>query len=210
MIKILIADDHPIIRYGLKQIIADEDDMVINGEAENGTQALELAKSNDYDLLVLDLSMPDINGLEVLKRIKSIKPNLPVLILSALPEEQYAVKCIKAGAVGYLNKISASSLLINAIRKILEGEKYLSYSLSKQLITDLKKEDKINIHKTLSKREYEIMVLLASGKTVKEIAAALALSVPTIYTYRARIFNKMNFKNEIELAKYCNSESLVL
>ncbi len=129
MIKILIADDHPIIRYGLKQIIADEEDMVISGEAENGTQVFDLLNVNDYDIFILDLSMPDINGLDVLKRLKIIKPNLPVLILSALPEEQYAVKCIKAGAVGYLNKIAASSQLIYAIRKIIAGENYLSLGL---------------------------------------------------------------------------------
>jgi two-component system invasion response regulator UvrY len=210
MIKILIADDHPIIRYGLKQIIADENDMIISGEAENGTQALELVKLNNYDIFILDLSMPDINGLNILKRLKDIKPNLPVLILSAHPEEQYAVKCIKAGANGYLNKIAVSSLLINAIRRILEGEKFLSPSFYKQIVSDLDDNSKQNLQEKLSHREYEIMVLLASGKTVKEIAGALSLSVPTVYSHRLRIFRKMNFENEIELAKYCNEGNLVL
>jgi two-component system, NarL family, invasion response regulator UvrY len=127
MINILIADDHPLIRYGLKQIIAAEDDIIISGEAENGTQALELVKVNDYDMLILDLSMPDINGFEVLKRLKLIKPKLPVLILSAYPAEQYAEKCIKEGAVGYLSKIAASNQLITAIRKVMSGEKYLNH-----------------------------------------------------------------------------------
>jgi two-component system, NarL family, invasion response regulator UvrY len=127
MINILIADDHPLIRYGLKQIISSESDIVITGEAENGKRALELAELNDYDIFILDLSMPDINGFEVLKRLKLTKPKLPVLILSAYPAEQYADKCIKEGAAGYLNKIAASSQLITAIRKIISGEKYLNH-----------------------------------------------------------------------------------
>ncbi len=210
MIKILIADDHPIIRYGLKQIIADEEDMMISGEAENGKQVFDLLKLNEYDILILDLSMPDINGLEVLKRLKIIKPNLPVLILSAHPEEQYAVKCIKAGAKGYLNKIAVSSLLINAIKRILEGEIFLSPSFYKQIVSDLDINSKQNLHEKLSHREYEIMILLASGKTVKEIAGTLLLSVPTVYSFRLKILRKMKFKNVIELAKYCNEGNLVL
>ncbi len=210
MVKILIADDHPIIRYGLKQIIADEDDMMISGEAENGKQVFDLLNKHEYDILILDLSMPDINGLEVLKRLKIIKPNLPVLILSAHPEEQYAVKCIKAGAKGYLNKIAVSSLLINAIKRILEGEIFLSPSFYKQIISDLDNNSKQDLHEKLSHREYEIMILFASGKTVKEIAGALLLSIPTVYSYRLRIFRKMKFKNVIELAKYCNEGNLVL
>ena len=210
MIKILIADDHPIIRYGLKQIIADEDDMMISGEAENGKQVFDLLNLHEYDILILDLSMPDMNGLEVLKKLKIIKPILPVLILSAHPEEQYAVKCVKAGANGYLNKIAVSTLLINAIRRILEGEIFLNPSFYKQIISDLDKSSKQNLHEQLSHREYEIMILLASGKTVKEIAEALLLSVPTIYSFRLRILQKMKFKNVIELAKYCNEGNLVL
>jgi DNA-binding NarL/FixJ family response regulator len=142
MIKILIADDHPLIRYGLKQIISDEDDMTLSGEAENGMQALELVKSNDYDVFILDVIMPDINGLEVLKRVKYIKPKLPVLILSAFLEEQCAVESIKTGAAGYLNKNAVSGQLIKAIRKILAGEKFISPALSARLALELSKEEK--------------------------------------------------------------------
>ena len=130
MVKILIADDHPIIRQGLKQIISDEEDMMVAGEAETGMQAIELSKSNQYDILILDINLPDMNGLEILKIIKASVPELPVLILSVYPEDQYAIRSIKSGASGYLNKFSANIQLINAIRKIISGENYLSPSLS--------------------------------------------------------------------------------
>jgi two-component system, NarL family, invasion response regulator UvrY len=209
MIKIIIADDHPIVRYGLKQLISDESDMKVTGEAENAACLFELIKKNNYDLLILDLSLPDINGLEVLSKLKHSKADIAVLVLSALPEEQYALRCLKAGAAGYLNKIAASSQLINAIRKIISGGNYLSPAISDQILSDLKKDKKKVLHENLSQREFEIMCLLGIGKSVKEIADNLILSIPTVYTYRSRIYQKMNMKTDTEIVQYCIIESLV-
>ncbi len=209
MIKIIIADDHPIIRYGLKQLISEEPDMKVTGEAENAARVFELTKENNYDILILDMSLPDINGLEVLSKLKYSKSDLSVLVLSALPEEQYALRCMKAGAAGYLNKIAASSQLINAIRKIMSGGNYLSPAISDRLLADLKKDRKKVLHENLSQREFEIMCLLGSGKSVKEIADNITLSIPTVYTFRSRIYQKMNMKTDTEIVQYCIIEGLI-
>lgn len=210
MIKILIADDHPIIRHGLKQIISDEDDMKVSGEAENGNQIFELLKKNQYDVLILDISLPDINGLEVLGKLKRVSPDLPVLVLSAHPEEQYALRAIQAGAMGYLNKITATEQLVNAIRKVMSGGYYTSTSLSDRLLSVLKDNKKSIRHEDLSPREFEIMRLIAAGDSVKEIADKLFLSIPTVYTYRTRIYEKMKMKSDNEIIQYCIIEGLVL
>jgi two-component system, NarL family, invasion response regulator UvrY len=210
MIKILIADDHPIIRHGLKQIISEESDMEVTGEAENGNRVYELLKNNNFDILILDISLPDINGIEILNKLKRNYPELPVLVLSAHPEDQYALRTIQAGAMGYLNKITASEQLVSAIRKIISGSYYTSPTLSDKLLSVLKDNRKKIRHEDLSPREFEIMRLIASGKTVKEIADKLFLSIPTVYTYRSRIYEKMKMKSDNEIIQYCIIEGLVI
>jgi two-component system, NarL family, invasion response regulator UvrY len=210
MIKILIADDHPIIRHGLKQIISEESDMKICGEAENGNQIFELIKEKDFDILILDISLPDINGIEVLNKLKKNHPDLSVLVLSAHSEDQYALRTIQAGAMGYLNKITATEELVNAVRKIISGGYYTSPNLSDKLLSVLKNNKKSIRHEDLSPREFEIMRMIATGKTVKEIADKLFLSIPTVYTYRSRVYEKMKMKSDNEIIQYCIMEGLII
>ena len=209
MIRILIADDHAIVREGLKQIIGETSDMVIAGEASNGHEALNKVFKNDYDVVVLDITMPGINGLDVLKQIKAQRPKLPILVLTMHPEDQYAVRVLRAGASGYLTKESASDELITAIRKISAGRKYVSSSLAEKLAFGLEVDAEKPPHETLSDREYQVMCMIGSGKTVKEIADELFLSVKTISTYRTRILEKMNMKNNAELTHYAIKQGLV-
>ncbi len=209
MIKIFIADDHAIVRKGLKQIVGDTSDMVIAGEAGNGHEALDKVLKNDYDVIVLDISMPGINGLDVLKQIKSQKPKLPILALTMHPEEQYAVRVLRAGASGYLTKESASDELITAIKRVSTGRKYVSSSLAEKLAFGLEVDSEKPLHENLSDREYQVMCMIASGKTVKEIAGELFLSAKTVSTYRTRILEKMNMKNNAELTHYAIKQGLV-
>jgi two-component system, NarL family, invasion response regulator UvrY len=210
MIKILIADDHPIIRQGLRLMISDEGGMIVEGEAENGKLVFELLKNNEYDILILDLCLPDMNGMEILKGVKKLYPKMPVLILSALPEEPYAINLIKSGANGYINKIAASEQLINAIKTVLSGKLYVDPGLSGKLIPILKNENNKILHGCLTEREMEVMCLLASGKTVKSISNNLFLSVPTVYKYRTKVFRKMKMKNDSELIQYCIKQGLLI
>ena len=209
MIKIFIADDHAIVRKGLKQIVGDTSDMVIAGEAGNGHEALDKVLKNDYDVIVLDISMPGINGLDVLKQIKSQKPKLPILALTMHPEEQYAVRVLRAGASGYLTKESASDELITAIKRVSTGRKYVSSSLAEKLAFGLEIDSEKPLHENLSDREYQVICMIASGKTVKEIAGELFLSAKTVSTYRTRILEKMNMKNNAELTHYAIKQGLV-
>jgi DNA-binding NarL/FixJ family response regulator len=209
MIKILIADDHPVVRKGLKEIIQAIPDMTVSGEASNEQEVLENVRKIDFDVVLLDISMPGKSGLDVLKELKRGKPELPVLILSIHPEEQYAVRVLKAGASGYLTKDSAPDELITAILKVSRGKKYISASLAEKLAYDLEIGAEKPLHETLSDREYEVMCLIASGKTIKEIAEELYLSVKTISTYRARILEKMNMKSSAELTHYAIKLGLV-
>jgi DNA-binding NarL/FixJ family response regulator len=209
MIKILIADDHPVVRKGLKDIIQATSDMTVSGEASKGQEVLENVKRIDFDVVVLDIAMPGRSGLDILKELKSGKPELPVLILSIHPEEQYAVRVLKAGASGYLTKDSAPDELITAIRKVSRGKKYISASLAEKLAYDLEIGAEKPLHETLSDREYEVMCRIASGKTVKEIAEELFLSGKTISTYRARILEKMQMKSNAELTHYTIKLGLV-
>jgi two-component system invasion response regulator UvrY len=209
MIKILIADDHTVVREGLKQIVAETSDMVVSDEASNGHEVLNKALSSDYDVIVLDITMPGIHGLDVLKQIKSQKPALPVLVLSMHPEEQYAVRVIKAGAAGYLTKESASDELIAAIRKVSSGRKYITSSLAEKIASDLETDAEKLPHEFLSDREYQVMCMIAEGKTVKEIADELYLSVKTISTYRSRILEKTGMKTNAELTRYALQNSLI-
>ena len=209
MIKILIADDHPVVRKGLKEIIEEIPDMVVSSEANNGQEALEKVRKNDFDIVVLDISMPGISGLDILKQLKSEKPELSILVLSMYPEEQYAVRVLRAGASGYLTKESAPEELIAAIRKASKGGKYISSSLAEKLAFDLETDAERQLHETLSDREYQVMRMIASGKTAKEIGEKLFLSVKTISTYRARILEKMEMKSNAELIHYALKHGLV-
>jgi two-component system, NarL family, invasion response regulator UvrY len=209
MVNILITDDHPIIRHGLKLMIQEEDGMNVAGEAENGKQVFELLEKNYYDLLILDLCLPDMNGMEVLKHVLRLYPILPVLILSALPEEPYAINLIKSGAKGYVNKIAVSEQLIYAIKTVLSGNIYINPALSKKLMKILKNDDINALHNSLTEREMEVMFLLAAGKTVKDISDKLFLSIPSIYKYKNSIFRKMGLNNDAELIQYCLKQGLI-
>jgi len=193
MLKILIADDHAIVRQGLKQIVTETPDMVVSGEASNGQELLSKIKENDYDVVVLDITMPGRDGIDVLKQLRSERPELPILMLSIHPEEQYALRALKAGASGYLTKESAPDELVVAIRKVSQGGKYISSSLAEKLAFELEVGREQAPHETLSDREYHVMCLIASGKTVMEIAQELSLSEKTISTYRSRILATIYF-----------------
>lgn len=211
MIKILIADDHAIVRHGLKQLIADNADMTVAGEASNGLEVLALIRQNRLDVVLLDISMPGKNGVEILKQIHSEQPNLQVLILSTYPEDQYAVRVIKAGAAGYLTKESAPEQLVSAIRAVAQGKKFIVASVAELLANELggHKGGGLAPHEALSDREFQVFRLMAGGKTASEIAQRLSLSVKTVSTYRSRIMLKMNLKNNAELTFYAVKNGLV-
>jgi two-component system invasion response regulator UvrY len=210
MVKILVADDHAIVREGLKQIVADTSGLAVTGEAASEQETLELLRKHDFDVVLLDIAMTGRGGLEVLKQIKQEKPELPVLILSMYPEEQYAVRALKMGAAGYLTKVSAPDELIKAIKKIATGRKYVSNSLAEKLAFNLEVDTEKPLHECLSDREFQVMCMIASGKTVKNIAEKLSLSVNTISTYRFRILDKMRMKTNSELTHYAIKNQLVL
>ena len=209
MINILIADDHPIVREGLKQIIAEAPDMVVAAEASNGYELLDKVRNSDFSVVVLDITMPGIMGLDVLKQLRSEEPDLPILILSMHSEEQYAVRVLRAGASGYLTKASAPDQLLGAIRKVSRGGKYVSASLAEKLAYELDAESEKLPHETLSDREYQVLCLIASGKTVKAVAEELSLSVKTVSTYRSRILEKMRMNSNAELTHYTIQNRLV-
>lgn len=209
MIKILIADDHAIVRKGLKQIVSDTPDMVVAGEAADGPTVFDLVSKAGWDVVLLDISMPGRGGVDILKQLKNQRPELPVLILSMYPEEQYAVRCLKAGASGYLTKESAPEELISAVRKVIAGGRYVSSSLAEKLAFELQIDTEKPPHEILSDREYQVMLLIASGKIVSKIAEELSLSVKTISTYRARILEKMNMKGNAQLMHYAIRHGLV-
>ncbi|HZV47200.1 MAG TPA: response regulator transcription factor [Thermodesulfovibrionales bacterium] len=209
MIRILIADDHPLFREGLRHILAGCPDFHVADEASNGQEVFEKVWNNEYDLVLLDIAMPGTPGLEVLKRLKIEKPKLPVLVLSMYPEEQYAVRVIKAGASGYLTKESASEELITAIRRITGGRKYITSSIAERLADDLEPPAEKPLHDTLSDRELEVFRMMAAGKTTTQIAEELCLSVKTISTYRSRILEKMNMKTNAGLIHYAIKHNIV-
>ena len=209
MIKILIADDHAIVREGLKQIVAEEKDMLVAGEAGNTNEMFELLKKEHFAIIILDISMPGRSGLEALKFLKKNYPQVPALILSMFSEEQYGLRALKAGAAGYLKKVSAPTELISAIRKIVSGGKYINQSLAEKLADEYDSDRKERMHDKLSNREYQIMCLIASGKSTEEIAIDLSISINTVYTYRNRILEKMHLKSNVELTQYALQNKLI-
>ena len=209
MINILVADDHALIRKGMKQILNDTEDIRVTGEAENGMQAIKMVQGNTYDLVLLDISMPDKHGIDVLKQLKLNKPHLPVLILSMHEENQYALRSLKAGAAGYLSKQSAPTQLVTAIRQVACGKKYISNELAEELANGLSQGYQELLHQTLSNREYQTLCLMASGKSLSEMAETLSLSAKTVSVYRARLLEKMKLKNNAEAVRYAIKNHLI-
>jgi DNA-binding NarL/FixJ family response regulator len=209
VLKILIVDDHAVVREGLKQILADTADMTVAGEAGTGREALRMASNGHYDLVLLDISIPDMSGLEILKDLYRENQERPVLMLSMHPEEQYAIRALKAGAKGYLTKESAPAELLLAIRKVCSGGRYISLALAEKLACYLGGETSQTPHEALSDREYQVMHMIASGKTVTQIAEELSLSTKTISTNRHRALQKMGMKNNAEFTLYAVKEGLV-
>lgn len=202
MIRILIADDHPIVRAGLKQILSDADDIEVATEAGDGHEFLKQVRKDGCDVVLLDLAMPGLTGLDALKQIKAEKPGLPILVLSVHPEQEYGIRVLKAGAAGYLMKSAAPDQLVEAIRKVFRGGRYVSPALAEKMAFGLQTGASGLPHETLSDREHQVLCMIASGKTVKEIASELSLSEKTISTYRTRILEKMNMKSNAELTHY--------
>ncbi|NVM75454.1 DNA-binding NarL/FixJ family response regulator [Duganella sp. SG902] len=208
-IKVFIADDHAIVREGLKQILAETRDIVVAGEAESGLDAVKLFRKSGCQVMLLDISLPDRSGIEVLKQIKKERPELAVLMLSMHREDQYAIRSLKAGAAGYLTKQSAPKELVNAIRQVAGGLKYISAALAQELANHVNDDHEAPPHETLSDREYQTLTMIASGKTVGMIAKELSLSVKTVSEYRARLLVKMKLKNSAELTHYAIKNQLI-
>lgn len=208
MNKILIADDHGILRAGLKEILVRELQHVICGEAENAEQVLAQVRTQSWDLLILDITMPGRSGLDIISDLKSPRPELRVLILSMHPEDQFAKRALKAGASGYLKKESAPQELIQAIRKILAGGRYVSAALAERLAADLSGDAHTQPHETLSPREFEILCMIGAGKTVSRIAEELHLGITTVSTHRARILEKLKMATTAELMRYALRNNL--
>lgn len=207
--RILIADDHPIVRRGLKDIVASEQDMTVVGEAKTGDEALDLARTLEWDVAVLDYSMPGCNGADLVREVKRHYPERPVLVLSILPEEVHAGQVFKAGGAGYINKASANEDLTGAIRKVVNGGKYVSAAFAEKLATELAEGGEKPPHELLSDREYRVMWLIASGKQINEIAEEMSLSPSTISTYRARIMRKLALTNNAALVRYAMKYRLI-
>lgn len=208
-LRILIADDHPVVRRGLKEILAESPEIVEIGEAGHPQQIIDLAQAGHWDVVILDLGLPGRGGMDVLRELQQLKPKLPVLILSMQSEDQYAVRTLRAGAAGYLTKEAAPDHLLDAIRKVSTGGRYVTAAVAEQLAGQLTVDPTRPIHEALSDREYEVLKLIGSGSTVGAIAERLSLSTKTVSTYRARILEKMHLKNNAELMQYAIRNHLI-
>ncbi|GAA5172429.1 response regulator transcription factor RqpR [Viridibacterium curvum] len=208
-IRVLIADDHAIIRHGLKQILSDTEDLEVVAEADGGVKALQVLRNTQSDVVLMDVSMPDRNGIDTLKLIKKEFPRLPVLMLSMHPEEQYAVRALRAGAAGYLSKQGAPEQLVTAIRQVAAGKKYVSAAVAEELANAIGEDVERPPHEKLSDREYQTLCMISSGKTLTQIAEQLNLSVKTVSVYRARLLEKMKLRNNAELTHYGLKHGLV-
>ncbi len=209
MINVLIADDHALIREGLKKILSGEPDMTLVGEANNVVELFAQLKRLAVNIVLLDISMPGESGLDALRELRQKYPHLPVLILSIHPEQRFAVRALKAGASGYIMKQGAVEELVQAIRKVVSGGKYVSASLAEQLATELDNESGKALHETLSDREFQVMRLIAAGKKSSEIAAELSVTLSTVNTYRSRILEKMNMQSNVDLTRYAIENGLI-
>lgn len=209
MIRVLVADDHAVVRKGLSQIIEETPDIELAAEASAGGDVLSLMREETFDVVVLDINMPGMDGLDALKQVRSEHPNQPILVLSMHPEEHYAVRVLKAGASGYLNKESAPDELVDALRRVSKGKRYVSAGVAEALLDQLDAPPDAPLHAMLSDREFQVLCLLSKGRTVSDIAGDLALSVKTISTYRARILDKMSMRNNAELTRYAIEHHLV-
>ena len=209
MIRVVIADDHTIVREGLKQLLSAAGDLEVVGEARDGHEALQIVRENDFDVLLLDLSMPGKGGMELIKQVKSEKPKLRILVLSMHAEHQYAVRAIKAGASGYMTKDSAATQLVSAIRKVAGGGALISAEVAEQIALSAMPQAEGPLHASLSDREYQVFQFLVSGKSVSDIAEQLNLSVKTVSTHKARLMEKMGLANQIELVHYAIKHKLV-
>lgn len=209
VIKIFIADDHEVVRRGLRTILSEHSDLSIAGEATNGNEVLKKVKKIKVDVILLDFEMPEKNGLDTLIELKALYPKLPVIILSVFPEDHYGIRFLKAGASGYLGKASASDQLVEAIRKVVKGGKYISPALTDKLVSDLNTDTEKAPHEKLTDREFQVFCLLATGKKLKGIADELCLSINTISTYRSRILHKMDMASNADLIRYAIKNSMV-
>ena len=207
--RILLADDHTVVRRGLKQILAEEFKRAVFGEARNAQETLDLVGKENWDIVVLDITMPGRSGLEVMCEVKKLRPRLPVLVLSIHPENQFAVRVLKLGAAGYMTKESAAEALVGAVKKVLAGGRYVSTALAETLARNLSSDAVRPLQELLSDREFQVLRLIASGRIVSQIARELALSVKTISTYRSRILEKMGLRNNAELMHYAMQHNLV-
>ena len=209
MIKVLIADDHTVVRQGLKQILSEDPQLTVVGEAADGNEVLAALETLSVDALVLDITMPGRNGLDVLKEVKRKRPTLPVLVLSMHPEDQFAIRILRAGAAGYITKESAPEELVGALRKVCSGGKYVSPQLAEKLAVFIEDETTRPPHEKLSDREFEVLRMLALGKTVTEVAEELLLSVKTVSTYRSRVLEKMKMTSNADLTRYALQNELM-
>ena len=209
MIRILIADDHAVVRQGLKQIIADEADMQIVGEAEKASEVLNFVRQEDLNVIILDITMPGKSGLDLLPEIRNLRPMIKILILSMHAEEQFAIRALKSGASGYITKQSAPTELVKAIRKVNSGGKYISQSIAEQLAFFVSDDTNKPLHQRLPDREFQVMRMIAEGKTLREIADELFISDKTVGTYRTRIMEKMNMSRNAELIRYAVQNKII-
>ncbi len=209
MIRVIIADDHAIVREGLKQILSDFSDMEVSGEAATGDEALKIIRTNGWDVLLLDIAMPGKNVLELIKLVKLDTPNKPILVLSMYPEDQYAIRVLRAGADGYLCKESVPELLVAAIRKLAQGGKFVSAGLAEQLVRNLHETESKPLHSLLTDREYQVLLAIARGERLTEIAKTMSLSIKTVSTYRTRLLGKMKMSSNAEIIRYAIDNHLL-